>query len=153
MPESKVSLAMIKGFLAAEVVYKLFLAAAVKSSVVVWAFTEEALQKTMKGSSNGKQLNRTFLKPRKFTCYRSHFWPPNQALYSFGWTPAIFIFSVSVHIRYNRISIPCTNVLVCSGYENIRRDLDLNTMDGLIEYYKEVMNIRFSKWRGRWPWW
>ena len=53
------------------------------------------------------------------------------------------------HLQCDQCTLDVTesqsHVLVCSGYEDIRRDLDVNTMDGLIEYYKEVMNIRFSK--------
>ena len=37
-----------------------------------------------------------------------------------------------------------THVLVCPGYSEQREGVDLDTMDGLIKYFREVMRIRFG---------
>ena len=37
-----------------------------------------------------------------------------------------------------------THVLVCPGYSEQRKGVDLDTMDGIIKYFREVMKIRFG---------
>ena len=64
MPLSKVSLAIIKGFLAAAV------------TGFVGAFTYEAIQKRMKGSSNDKTLNRMLPKILQIHAFSQPFLAP-----------------------------------------------------------------------------